>query len=363
MNGEDYIHHLIDKCREKGVPYTASFELTPFCNFRCNMCYIRLDPKVAEKQGKMLTTEQWIRLGEDAKKMGVFSLEVTGGEPTTRPDFPVLYKAFAEMGYFIILRSNGYLLDKKMIEFFKQFPPREISVTLYGASDETYEKVCGVKDGFTIVSRNLIAMKEAGLPVRTTSTLTKDNIEDFEPMKVWTKQNRLPFHATSLLFTPIRGAKRSIEHLKVIRRTDEDENLQEAPADREIPNRDKYMNPFWMCRHFGIRFSISWDGRMTLCNSFCAIWQDPFETSLEDAFQSMNDELKALKRPKECETCSVVDLCLECPAAIYSESSSLDRANEKVCRSIRSHYQILIERKEKEEKKEKAKEPEQDPVC
>ena len=358
MNGEDYIHHLIDKCREKGVPYTASFELTPFCNFRCNMCYIRLDPEAAAQQGKMLTTQQWIKLAEDAKKMGIFSLEVTGGEPTTRPDFPVLYKAFSELGYFILLRSNGYLLDEKMIDLFKQFPPREISVTLYGASDETYEKVCGVKDGFTVVSKNLLSIKEAGIPIRITSTLTKENADDLKAMRAWAKEHRFPFVATSTLFTPIRGARRSIEHLKVVRNSGED--LHEAPTDREVPDRDKYMNPFWMCRHFGIRFSITWDGRMALCNSFSGIWRNPFETSLEDAFRGLNDELKALRRPKECETCSVIDLCLECPAAIYSESGCMDHPNEKVCQDIRLHYQILMERKENEQK---AKESEKDHVC
>ena len=359
MNGEEYIHGVIDKCRKKGVPFTASFELTPFCNFRCNMCYIRLDPEVAAQQGKMLTTQQWIQLAEDAKKMGVFCLEVTGGEPTTRQDFPVLYRTFAELGYFIILRSNGYLIDEKMIDLLRQFPPREISVTIYGASDETYEKVCGITDGFTVVSRNVQAMKEAGLPLRLTSTLTKDNVADYEAMKAWAKQHHLPLHATSVLFTPIRGAKRSIEHLRAFR-DDGNQDLQEAPADREVPDREKYMSPFWMCRHFGIRFSITWDGRMTLCNSFCAVWRDPFESGLADAFRGLTDDLKALKRPKECETCSVIDLCHECPSAIYAESGCLDHASETVCRSIRSHYQILIERKENEEK---TRESEKDPLC
>ena len=40
-----------------------------FCNFSCNMCYVRLDPEQAAKQGMPLTTEQWISLAEEAKRI------------------------------------------------------------------------------------------------------------------------------------------------------------------------------------------------------------------------------------------------------------------------------------------------------
>lgn len=351
MTANDYLHGIIKECKKKEIPYTASFELTPFCNFRCNMCYVRLDPEQAAKQGKPLTTEQWIALAEEAKRMGAFSLEVTGGEAITRADFRVLFKRFIELGYFIVLRSNGYLIDADMIEFLKQYRPRSISVTLYGASDETYRKVCGVKNGFTVVTRNILAMKDAGMAVTITSTLTKENEDDYKAMRDWAKEHGFSFVATSTLFTPIRGAKRSIDHLRVLR--DEDDTAPDpGPVERKIPDREKYMDPFWMCRHFGARFSISWDGRMTVCNSNYAIWRDPFETTLADAYHSLYRELKAMKRPKECESCHFIDLCLECPGAIYSKSGSFDKVSEAFCRSLRAHYKELEARRDGEAKTE-----------
>lgn len=44
--------------------------------------------------------------------------------------------------------SNGSLIDEDVVDLFRRRPPGYLRFTLYGASNETYEKLCGVKDGF-----------------------------------------------------------------------------------------------------------------------------------------------------------------------------------------------------------------------
>ena len=46
------------KARDKGVPISGSFELTPLCNFDCKMCYMHLTTEQAERVGNILTTAQ-----------------------------------------------------------------------------------------------------------------------------------------------------------------------------------------------------------------------------------------------------------------------------------------------------------------
>ena len=124
----EYGKILLEKCKKNEIPFHVGFELTPFCNFSCNMCYIHLTPEQAEQQGKLLSTDQWIHLGEETKKNGVVSLEITGGEAVTRRDFPALYTAFSKMGYMINLRSNGYLLCGNLIELLQQYKPKRVSI-------------------------------------------------------------------------------------------------------------------------------------------------------------------------------------------------------------------------------------------
>ena len=76
MDWAEYSGRMFEKYIIAGKPYQAAFEMTPFCNFKCNMCYVRLDPEQAKEQGKVLSTEQWLRIAAEAKKMGTVILEV-----------------------------------------------------------------------------------------------------------------------------------------------------------------------------------------------------------------------------------------------------------------------------------------------
>ena len=337
MEWTEYAKIIVEKCKKSRTPSNASFELTPYCNFNCNMCYIRLTPEQAQKQGSLLTTDQWIFIANEAKKLGTIGMEITGGEATTRSDFPILYETFVKMGYIISLRSNGYLLCGDLLELLKKFKPRYVSITLYGGTDDTYRKVCGVEDGFTVVTNNILALREAGITVDLTVTMTNDNINDRDLLKKWASDNGFGLAFYGGLITPIRSAKRSIKHLKVSHMvTDAGANIDISR--RVVKDREKYMHPFWMCGEYGTRYCISWDGRMTLCNCFPAIWSDPFSQSFGDAFRSLYEQLDMIRRPSNCATCQVIDYCGVCPVRFMSETGSYETTCESLCNTAVINY-------------------------
>ena len=56
---ENMFPYTIGKyAKEHKIPVSATIELTPFCNFKCVMCYVRLDAEQAKKQGEILTKEE-----------------------------------------------------------------------------------------------------------------------------------------------------------------------------------------------------------------------------------------------------------------------------------------------------------------
>lgn len=58
------------KAREKGIPISGTFELTPLCNLDCKMCYVHLHK--AQMQGaQLLPVEQWKQLMQQAIHGGV----------------------------------------------------------------------------------------------------------------------------------------------------------------------------------------------------------------------------------------------------------------------------------------------------
>ena len=79
---------------------------------------------------------------------GVLFLLLTGGEPLMFPDFRRLYLELRQRGMILTVNTNGTLLDEEWAEFFGENKPRRINITLYGADDEAYRKLCHYPGGF-----------------------------------------------------------------------------------------------------------------------------------------------------------------------------------------------------------------------
>ena len=345
MNWEEYSRIILDKCINQRLPYHACFELTPFCNFRCNMCYVRLDNEQAKGQGDLLTTEEWIQMAQEAKKMGTLSLEVTGGEAVTRPDFPILMETFVKLGFIINLRTNGYLIEGERLELLKKYKPHRIGITIYGASNDTYKRICGIPDGFSVVTGNILKLKEEGFDLHLSMMVTQDNIDDRKALNEWAEANDLSIIPHGGMINPIRNAERKVDHLRVDY-SDEDCDLSDIiqSGKNEILNRESYLNPFWMCKGYGAMFCISWDGRMTLCNTMTAVWQDPRKHGVEKAYHNLYSELDKLKRPIECETCDYIEYCASCPSQLLSETGSPSSTCEGICRRARHRFKSTVMR-------------------
>ena len=58
------------RARRQGIPLHGTFELTPFCNLDCKMCYVHLE-KEAFHSNQLLPIGQWKLIMEHAFKAGM----------------------------------------------------------------------------------------------------------------------------------------------------------------------------------------------------------------------------------------------------------------------------------------------------
>ena len=126
---------------EKKVPLYGVLELLPLCNLNCDMCYVRMSREEMEEVGRLRTMEEWTKTAEDMMKAGTLFVLLTGGEPLLYPHFRELYQKLRELGMIITINTNGTLIDEAWADFFAENKPRRINITLYGASNETYERL------------------------------------------------------------------------------------------------------------------------------------------------------------------------------------------------------------------------------
>src|SRR5699024_12313375 len=101
----------------------------------CDKCYIRLNKSEMEKQGRVLTGDEWVKIGKQMQKAGTLFVVITGGEPLLYPEFKKVYLGLKKLGMIITINTNGTLIDEKWADFFQKNLPRRINITLYGGNE------------------------------------------------------------------------------------------------------------------------------------------------------------------------------------------------------------------------------------
>ena len=109
-------------------------------------------------------------------------LLLTGGEPLIRTDFRYLLTELKKMGLLVSVNSNGSLIDRDWLDFFRHEPPFRFNITLYGGSEETYERLCG-RPMFGRVTENIRALRQLGIGVKLNASMTPYNVADMEAMQ------------------------------------------------------------------------------------------------------------------------------------------------------------------------------------
>ena len=91
---------LVDKANVAEIPISASFELTPLCNLKCDMCYVRMEVEEVKREGGIRTADEWLHTAEELRRLGTLFILLTGGEPLLYPGFADLYLRLKQMGLF-----------------------------------------------------------------------------------------------------------------------------------------------------------------------------------------------------------------------------------------------------------------------
>ncbi len=331
--------------KEHKIPVALTLELTPFCNFSCVMCYVRLSEKQARVYGSMMTAEQILDIAEQAKECGTIYLCLTGGEPLSRPDFWDIYKELNKMGFVISLLSNGSLIDEKAIEKFREYGmPSSVKISLYGASNETYKKVCGVDGGFTATARAIELLKKEKVPLALSATIVRENADDIIEMYRFAAEHKVPFSHTVSVVKSVRGCKNSAEASRFMFGEFAENLTLEQLEKHKFRNPE---SPFSWCANYGRTAWITWNGHMQLC----AFMNGPYsvlDDGFKNAWREIIDKLDALKNPEECKDCKYGEFCQRCPGLLCAESGDAQKVSASVCDTAKRLYEAYNKKIEEE---------------
>ena len=185
---------LWQKMDAKRALYSFDLDLTARCNLNCRHCYINLPAGDAEAKARELSLKEIADLADQARELGAMWCLLTGGEPLLRADFNEIYMMLKRKGLLISLFTNATLIRPEHIELFKKYPPRDIEVTIYGASVESYERVTRRPGSFSQFVAGIDALFSAGIRVRLKAMALRSNLQDMEAIAAFGRSRTKDFY-------------------------------------------------------------------------------------------------------------------------------------------------------------------------
>ena len=304
------------KARNKAVPLKGVFELTPYCNLDCKMCYVHLNAE--QLNGcKTLSADEWENIMSQAIDSGMMFASLTGGECLTYPDFERLYLYLYNKSVRIGVLTNGVLLDEEKVEFLKKYPPVSLQVTLYGANEEMYEKVTGKRE-FERVTKNIRRASEAKLPLKITLTPTQFlTLEENKELIRYASTLGVQFQVNSGLINPRKQTERnntfcdlSIEDYMELFKLEKSLKGELPPTEciTDLPksggNSDGNIPKGIRCGGARSSFNITWDGKMVPCNRYTHIFGEPLKEGFSESWLKIHNQVMEILLPVECENCA-----------------------------------------------------------
>lgn len=162
--------------------------ITDKCNLRCKYCMpegIELVPMT-----DLLTFEEIVKVCEQAVKVGIKNIKITGGEPLVRRDAPKLIGMLRAVPGIesVSVTTNGVLLKRFLPDLIKS-GLKSVNISLDTMDPTLYQKLTG-KDAFTQVMDSIFAALDAGMQVKLNTVLLQGyNENEWEKLVDFARQN------------------------------------------------------------------------------------------------------------------------------------------------------------------------------
>ena len=334
---------LFLKARDRKTPVIGAFELTSRCNLSCRMCYVHAADDREAKSAEF-SAKEWLEIGKQAAKEGMLYLLLTGGESLLRPDFLGIYEGLYKLGVQLSMNTNAALITPEIAGRLAVLPPLKVGVTLYGASPDTYEKVCGNGAAFEHTLRGIRLLKEQGIPVSLRTTIIRQNKEDVEKIHAISRELGLHLKLVDYVFAgrecagsdPFSVRLSPAEQYacleQVIALMDMNEVQQEKDADEESREEQTQEGGAFTCAAGNFSFAVNCRGKLQAC---LMIDEPAVELKNPGEFKQQWEKLvqlcSELPRCEDCISCARRRYCTVCPAKCKGETGFIHGKPEYIC--------------------------------
>ena len=111
----------------------------------------------------------------EAKALGLQNVKITGGEPLLYGELPSFLRFLNDEGLVVYIETNGTLMDRDVIGYFKSANVQQVSVSVDAASENIHDDIRGVQGSFQRTLEGLRLLAEADVNSQIMMTLQRKN--------------------------------------------------------------------------------------------------------------------------------------------------------------------------------------------
>ena len=326
LNYGDFSERLHHKLSQDHIPLNGSLEVTMRCNLRCEHCYLPLSQRKGSSQGELSFVEIQ-RIFSEISEAGCLWLLLTGGEPFLRQDFLQIYDDAKHKGFITTIFTNGTLVTERIADHLAEWRPFEIEVSLYGATQATYERVTGVPGSFARCMRGIELILERGLPLQLKSVLMTLNQQELIEMQQLSQSLGLRFRFDPVINAGIDGNLHPIQYRlppeQIVSIEAEDPERAKQWPEVYAESRDVKIDTrqMYVCGAGQTAFHIDAEGKLCLCLSTRSPNYDLRQGSFKEGWSRFLPGVRSLESSPayECLGCKLRIVCAQCPAMGLTE--------------------------------------------
>lgn len=337
-------------------PINGIMELTPLCNMNCDMCYVRLSKPEMEAQGRLLTGEEWLSMGQQMARHGTLFLLLTGGEPLLHPDFKQIYLGLKKLGMILTINTNGTLFNEEWVKFFSLNKPRRINVTLYGADEDTYASLCHYPGGFGKTINAIKMLRENGVDVKLNGSITPSNRNNVDRIIRIANELDVPYKLDTYMYpatrergstydqqarlSPEEAAQVNIR-IKSTGKTKQEFSKSARDFLEKLKDSSKFPGRKVACRAGSSSFMINWQGQMRPCIMVNQPTVSVLTLGFVEAWKQIVDETSKIRLSAQCSGCDLRGVCQVCAACALLETGNYSGTPEYMCRYTKESLRLL----------------------
>ena len=186
-----------------GAPLHSQIELTSSCQYECFFCYNIWKTKDSKIKGSSLTREQAFKVAEQLIECKIFSVVLSGGEPTLVNYLHDLIAFFHEADIEISMITNGARLDKLYLNKLEKVGLNGIQISMHHFEENIFNKIAGNPKAYELTvngienSLNVFGAEAININM----VVTSDTVKDITEMSKFLKSLGVESMSVSLVST------------------------------------------------------------------------------------------------------------------------------------------------------------------